>query len=205
MKKKIIVLMLSAIILTEIVCIAGLCVCKGRDQNKAAITVRDLPQQTVLYTIYRGNYYEVSSAVNRLYALAQEKGISPRGPVTTCRLTSPLLEENNHSLIEIQIPVEDVALEHSGTLGDMTDVKVLPAMKVAIAVKPEGDNDPTEILAELFSWINQKGFIVKGRMRQIVLNGSKGNYRNLKTEFIIPIDDIPAKNQLTLTMDPCYM
>ena len=205
MKKKIIVLVLSVIILTEIVCIAGLCVCKGREQNKADITVRDMPRQTVLYTIYRGNYYDVSSAVNKLYALAQEKGISPLGPASTCWLNSPILEENNHSLIEIQIPVEDAALEHTGTLGDMTDIKVLPAMKVAVIVKPEGDNDPTEVISDLFSWINEKGFVVKGRMRQIVLSGSNGSYRNLKTEFIIPIEELPAKNRLTLTMDPCYM
>jgi effector-binding domain-containing protein len=205
MKKKIIVLILSLIILTEIVCIAGLCACKGRDQNKTDVTIRDMPQQTVLYTIYRGDSYQVGYAISKLYALAHEKGISPLGPVSTCRLNSPLLEEDDHGLIEIQIPVEENAIKQAGTLGDMTDVKVLPAMRVAVAVKPEGDGDPTEVIANLFSWINEKGFVVKGRMRQIVLGGSKGSYHNLRTEFIIPIEELPEKNRLTLTMDPCYM
>jgi len=205
MKKKIIVLILSLIILTEVACIAGLCVCKGGDQNRSDVTLRNVPRQTVLYTIYRGDYFEVSYAINKLYALAHEKGISLLGPVSTCRLTSPLSEEANHSLIEIQIPVEENAIEQAGTLGDMTDVKVLPAMKVAVAVKPEGDGDPTEVIADLFSWINKKGFVVKGRMRQTVLDGSKGSYRKLRTEFVIPIEELTEKNQITLTMDPCYM
>ncbi|MEJ2648221.1 MAG: hypothetical protein P8016_07430 [Sedimentisphaerales bacterium] len=196
MKKKIIVLILSLIILTEVACIAGLCVCKGGDQNRSDVTLRNVPRQTVLYTIYRGDYFEVSYAINKLYALAHEKGISLLGPVSTCRLTSPLSEEANHSLIEIQIPVEENAIEQAGPLGDMTDVKVLPAMKVAV---------PTEVIADLFSWINKKGFVVKGRMRQTVLDGSKGSYRKLRTEFVIPIEELTEKNQITLTMDPCYM
>ncbi len=205
MKKKVIISILSAIILSEIICIAGLCMCQGRDENSHGITIREIPQQTVLYSIHRCRYYKISDAINELYTLAQSKGILTCGPVSICCLNSSLYENDNHRLIEIQVPVESVAIDLAGTLGEMTDVKVLPAMKVAVAVKPEGDNDPTAVIANLLTWINKKGYVVRGRMRQTVLNGGKGSYYKLKTEFMVPIDQLTGKDCPTLTMDLCYM
>ena len=205
MKKKMIVFILSAIILTEIICIAGLCMCEAENENSNGITIRELPQQTVLYTIFRGRDNNISDSVNKLYSLAELKGLSPCGPLSTCCLSDSGTAEDHHKLIEIQIPVESQAIELAGTLGDMTDVKVIPSMKVAVAVKPEGKNDPTEIIEDLFSWINKKGFVVKGRMKQNILNRGNGAYHTLKSEFLIPIGDLQDKYRLTLTMDPCYM
>ena len=92
----------------------------------------------------------------------------------------------------------------SGTLGSMTDIKVIPAMKAAVAIKPEGKDNPTEIISSLFTWINKNNYVVKGRMQQIVKRG-KGEYQKLRTEFIIPIDKNSNENEMTLLLDPCYM
>ena len=205
MKKKMIIFMLSVIILAEIICIAGICVCKGQDKGTSEITIRDIPPQTVLYKICRGAYYEVNEAINELYDIAELKGMLPCGPVSTCLLNSPLSETYEHWIVEIQIPVESYAIEYTGTLGFMTDVKTVPQMKVAVAVKPEGITNPTKIISNLFSWINENDYIILGRMRQSVLYGDKGDYSKLKTEFMIPIDAMPNSNRLTLTLDPCYM
>ena len=204
MKKKIIVAALSIFIVSEIICIAGLCLCKGQYPEHADVSIREIPQQTVLYTIYRGRHYKINSVINQLYTLAKEKGISISGPASTCYLNSPVAESTNHHIIEIQIPVNDNAIEQAGSLGDMTDIKVIPAMKVAVAAKPEGCCDPTSVLVDLFTWINKKGYVVKGKMRQSYLNG-KGNYNNLNTEFMIPVDKLTDNDYCILSIDPCYM
>ena len=205
MRKKFIIALLCILILSEIMCIAGFCLYKRQNNNHAQISVREIPQQTVLYTIYRGRYYKIGSAINQLYALAKEKGISTCGLASTCLLNSPIIETRNHQLIEIQIPVEDIAIEQSGMLGTMTDIKRVPAMRVAVAIKPEGYDDPTSILMDMFTWIDKEGYVVKGRMRQTILNGCKGHYKNLRTEFLIPIDKFNDKDFPVLMMDPCYM
>ncbi|MBN2589904.1 MAG: GyrI-like domain-containing protein [Sedimentisphaerales bacterium] len=205
MKKNVILIVLSILILSEIIFISGLCLCKGQNKNSTDISIREIPQQTVLYTIYRGSHFKIGKAINELYALAEEKGIQTYGNVSTCFLNSPVTETCSHQIIEIQIPVEDIAINQSGTLGNMTDIKQIPAMKVAVAVKPEGFNDPTSVLTELFTWINKKGYVVRGRMRQSIQNENKGYYKNLRTEFLIPIDKINYKDFPTLTINPCYM
>ena len=78
-------------------------------------------------------------------------------------------------------------------------------MKVAVAVKPEGCNDPSLVIKNLLSWVNKNGYIVMGKMRQSVLDGQKGNYQKLRTEFLLPVDEIHYKNRVTMEMDPCYM
>ena len=205
MKKKIIIYALSVIVLMEIVCLAGLCICKGQDDSITDVVIREIPQQTVLYTVYRGDYYMMGDAINALYMLANSRGIKPCGEVSTCCLNSPIVTNSSHMLVEIQIPVENSAIEKSGTLGEMTDIKVLPAMKVAVAIKPEGCNDPTSIINGLFSWVNKKGYIVIGRMHQTVMDGGKGSYHKLRTEFMLPVDSLHNKSRITLTTDPCYM
>lgn len=205
MKKKVIVLILSVLILTEITCIFGLCICQGLNQDTTGITIREIPQQTVLYTIYRGRNHKINEVIDELYTLAESKNISPCGPASICCLNSPWYADDEHRFFEIQIPVENIAINQTGTLGKMTDIKVLPAMKVAVAAQSQAKNNSTETIANLFIWINKKGYIVKGRLRQTVLNRGKGHFDSLKTEFLIPVGRLHDKNLLTLTLDPCYM
>ncbi len=205
MKKNSIITVLSILILSEIILIAGLCMCKGENESSAEISIREIPQQTVLYTIYRGSFYKISKAINELRALAEEKGIQTYGQVSTCFLNSPVTETCSHQIIEIQIPVEDTAINQAGTLGDMTDIKKIPAMKVAVAIKPLGFNDPTSVITELFKWIDKKGYVVRGKMHQLIPNEGNGYYKNLKTEFVIPVEKINCKDFPTLTINPCFL
>ena len=76
----------------------------------------------------------------------------------------------------------------AGTLGRMTDIKLLPAMKVAAAVKPEGQDNPETAIRNLYSWINKHGYRIAGGMWQSVLCDEAGNYSQMRTEFIIPIE-----------------
>ena len=205
MKKKVIVSVLSVIILSEIICIAGMCVCEGKNKDKTDITIREIPQQTVLYTVCRGDCYKINDAIKELYALAKSRQISPCGPVSTCSLSNSMLEKSDHDLVEIQIPVEEAAIEKAGTFDNLTDVKVIPAMKAAVAIKPGGYYNTNDIITNLLAWISRKGYVVRGRMREILLRGGDEKYRLLKSEFLIPIDESHAKDRLTITMDPCYM
>lgn len=205
MKKRVIVSVLSLIILSEILCIAGLCICEGKNKDKTNIIIRDIPQQTVLYTVCRGDYSKISDAIDDLQVLAKSKGISPCGPTSTCCLSSSILEKSDHNLVEIQIPVDDAAIQQAGKLGTMTDVKIIPAMKAAVAIKPDGYYNSNEIITSLFAWISKKGYVVTGRMRQTLLNCGKEGYDMFRTEFLVPIDASHAKNRLTLQMDPWYL
>ena len=42
----------------------------GQSTDESNITIRQVKPQTVLYTIYRGDYSDVGQTIGRLYALA---------------------------------------------------------------------------------------------------------------------------------------
>ncbi len=187
-KKKEVILILSAIVAVEIVCIAGICTRDSKAQLIPDVTVREVAPQAVLYTIYRGHYEGVGPYINKLYDLARAKNLTPVGPHSTGYLNNPLLVSDNHWLIEIRIPVPMDSLELAGTLGEMTDVKLMPAMKVVAAVKPEGQIDPVPVIRGLYALINQRGYRIAGGMWQSVLcNKDSEDYSKMRTEFMIPV------------------
>ncbi len=190
MRTKKLILVLSVIVAAEFVVMAGICI---RDVNiqhkpdKPDVIVREVGPQAVLYTVYRGPYENICKAINKLYNLALVKGMLPCGPISTGYLNNPLSVSPEHWLIEIRLPVDAEALEYAGKLGGMTDVKSLPAMKFAVAVKPQGQTNPEPVISGLFSWINQKGYVTVGRMWQSVLINETGDYVKMKTEFMVPV------------------
>ena len=161
---------------------------KKQPPDKPAFSIRRLDQQTVLYTIHRGSYNKIGDAVGRLFALAGQKGIRPRGPVSYAYLNNPNLVSSNHWLTEIRIPVGKEALKLAGTLGEMTDVKALPAMEVAVAVKHKGQADPSPIYDNLARWVFEQGYMPAGGfMETFLTNAMAGNYAQMKSEIILPV------------------
>lgn len=187
-KRRKTILLLSAALAMELIIIAGIYVRDGMAEDKSDVAIRWLPKQTVLYTVHRGHYDSIGPAIDRLYNLAVKKGICFCGPLSTGYLNNPASVSSEHWLIEVRIPVNAEALSYAGTLGPMTDVKTLPAEKVAVAVKPRGYTNPVPVIQNLYSWINSKGYIVTGRMWQTVINSCGGDYSAMETEFMIPID-----------------
>ena len=102
-------------------------------------------------------------------------------------LNNPLGVSSNHWLIEVRLPVEARAQALTGTLGEMTDVKSLPAMNVAVASEPLGQVDPEPVIHHLYSWINKRGYIVAGRLWQSVVCNGTGEYPQMSTRFMIPV------------------
>lgn len=159
--------------------------------KEAEFTIEKTDQQVVLYTIYRGKYDKVGLAIGQLFALAGQKGITPRGPVTFAYLNNPTRVSSEHWLTEIRIPVNKEALKLAGTLGEMTDVKTLPATEVVVAVKPEGMADPGPLYEKLFMWIHSRGYMGIDNHSEIFLsNATNGNYAQMKSRIIIPVEKI---------------
>jgi len=164
--------------------------------QESDISIRKAKEEVVLYTIHRGSYDKIGPVIGNLYALAGKKGISPRGSVYYVYLNNPNQVSSQHWLTEVRIPVSKDDLKAAGTLGEMTDIKTLSATDVAVAVKPEGQADPSGIYNKLYAWISKEGYITTGSAREVFLtNVMSGNYAMMKTEIIIPIQKIPpAKN-----------
>lgn len=162
--------------------------------SKSAFTIRRVEKQVVLYAIYRGSYERIGPAVGKLFALAGRKGVRPRGPVSYVYLNNPKLVTSQHWLTEIRIPVGKEALKLSGTLGEMTDVKALPAMEVLVAVKPKGQSDPAPIYEELYRRVLKEGYLAtEGSIETFLTNVETGDYAQMKTEIMIPISKIPVR------------
>ena len=156
--------------------------------DKPAFTVRKVEQQVVLYTIHRGSYDKMREAIGKLITLASPKGIIPRGRVSYVYLNNPQYVSSEHWLTEIRIPVGKEALAFAGALGEITDVKTLPAMELAVAVKPEGQADPGPIYDSLAAWIFKQGYIATDSPCETFLtNATAGNYAQIKSEIMIPI------------------
>jgi len=162
--------------------------------SKSAFTIRKVEKQVVLYTIYRGSYDKVGPAIGKLYALAGSKGVRPIGPMSHVYLNNPRLVTSQHWLTEIRVPVGKEALKLSGTLGEMTDVKTLPAMELAVAAKSKGQADPSSIYKKIDAWILKQGYYVTDAPMEIFLSNSEtGNYAQMKTEIMFPISKTPGR------------
>ena len=164
---------------------------KSDTKEEPTVSMRETEEEVVLYTIHRGSYGETGQAIGDLYALAGNKGISLRGPACYVYLNKTNQVSSQHWLTEIRIPVSEDALEFAGTLGDMTDIKKLPEMEVAVAVKPEGQVDPCFIYEHLYVRIIQQGYMPMGSPREVFLtNFETDDYAMMKTEISIPIQKI---------------
>ena len=164
----------------------------ANEMLKDEFTVRTVNEQVVLYTIYRGPYNKIGQAIGKLFALAGQKGLIPlRGPVTYRYLNNPTLVSSEHWLTEIRIPVAEDALRLVGKLGEMTDVKKVPAIKMAVAIKPEGLADPGAIYKRLIIWIHQHNYTAIDGFREIFLtNMMSGDYSMMKSEIMVPIEKL---------------
>jgi len=131
----------------------------GQSSDRSGVTIRMVKPQTVLYTIYRGSYEDVGQTIGSLYALAVQKKIWPSGSIHFAYLNNPQHVSSEHWLTEIRIPVKEEALKPAGTLGEMTDIKKLPAMTMAAAIKPAGLADSESIYVSLDAWIFKQGYI----------------------------------------------
>ena len=174
-----------------VICLMAVCVIEifaKSPMEKNGISIRKLEEEVVLYTIQRGSYDKVGPVIGKLYALAGKNRISPRGSAYYVYLNNPNRVSSEHWLTEVRIPVSKDALKAAGTLGEMTDIKTLPATEAAVAVKPEGQADPGGIYNRLYAWISKQGYIPAGSAREVFLtNAMTGNYAQMKTEIIIPV------------------
>ena len=181
-----------AVVLSLIMLVAAAVVAQSAsDPNSAQSepTIRTVPAQTVLYTIVRGHYQKTGQAVGALYALAGQKNLRPMGPPTYIYLNNPNRVSSEHWLTEIRIPVSEDALKLAGTLGDMTDVKQIPAVTVAVAVKPEGMADPAPIYGEIYTWAYKNGYQVVDSPSEVFLtNAVGGDYAQMKSEIMMPVE-----------------
>lgn len=156
--------------------------------QESAFSIRKVEEQVVLYTIHRGSYDKAGAAIGKLFAVAGQKGIQPRGGASFVYLNNPQRVSSEHWLTEIRIPVGKEALKHTGTLGEFTDVKAVPATEVAVATKPEGQADPAPLYAGLTAWIFKQGYVaVEGPCERFLTNAMAGNYAQMKTEIMIPV------------------
>ena len=192
MRKKRIVQILATVVMIEIIIISSICNCDSQAEPVSNVTIRDIGPQAVLYTIHRGHYETVGSTIKKLYRLADLKGISTTGPVFTGYLNEPQIQSSEHWLIEIRIPVDPDAMMFAGTLGPMTDVKILPAMRIAAAVKPAGQDNPDTTICSLYSWIKRHGYRITGGLWQSAPCDKPDNYTRMRTEFMIPIESPTA-------------
>jgi effector-binding domain-containing protein len=163
----------------------------GQSSDKNSITTRQEKSQVVLYTIYRGDYDKVGQAIGSLYALAVQKQIWPNGSVHFAYLNNPEHVSSEHWLTEIRIPVKEEALKLAGTLGEMTDIKKLPALTMAVMTKSAGLEDPGPLYTNLSTWVLKQGYAVDGGpCEKFLTNASTGDYARMKSEIMIPVTRI---------------
>lgn len=188
--KLIIVLLVTAVI--TILCLAE--DSKKNIGSKPEFTIRKVNEQIVLYTIYRGPYEEIGKSVGKLFALAGQKGIVPKGPVQYAYLNNPQYIPKEHWLTEIRIPVDKNVLKLSGSLGEMTDVKMLSAIEMLIAKKSKGQADPSPIYNDINNWICQNGYIGWDSPVEVFLSGAQsGDYSQMESEIMMPVKKIPPE------------
>lgn len=192
MKKALCTIIVSALILITAFCFAE--AEKKDTTSKSEFTVRKVDEQTVLYTIYRGPYENIGPAIGKLYALAGRNGLFPKGPLSCVYLNNPQLVSKEHLLTEIRIPVDKSALKLAGTLGEMIDIKTMPAMEMVITKKPKGTTDQSPIYDKLHTWLYKNGYVSMDNACEVFsFQAMSGNYEQMDTEIMIPVKKISAE------------
>ncbi len=189
---KVLSLLVVVLVLTTIVTVE---IFAEQSTGESNITTRKLESQTVLYTIYRGEYGEIGETISRLYALAIKNKIWPGGSLSCVYLNNPQYISGEHCLVEIRIPVGQEALKLSGTLGELTDVKTLQAMEVAVTAKPAGQTDPSSVYDSLHVWITKNGYrAAENACETFATDTGITDYTKMKSEIMIPINKISPRN-----------
>ena len=186
-------LLLATLILVVIVS-AG--ISAEQPAEKSRITTRQLESQTVLYTIYRGHYEKIGQTIGNLYATAGSKGIQPGGKLSFVYLNNPEYTPMEHCLTEIRIPVANAqeALKHTGTLGEMTDIKELPAMEVAVMIKLGMNIDYAAFYKNLYEGIGKMDYrATDNACETFSINSMQTDYSQMKSEIIVPIKKISSE------------
>jgi effector-binding domain-containing protein len=181
-------LLLAAVLM--VIVVAGISAKQTTD--KPEIKIRQLEPQTVLYTIYRGGYDKMSKAIGGLYALAGQRGIHPQGQMSCVYLNNPGYISAEHCLTEIRIPVAKEALKYAGTLGEMTDIKELRAMEVAVIIKRGMQVDYAALYKGLYDGIAKKGYRASDDAWESFLGeDSSGDYTQMRSEIMVPVEKLP--------------
>lgn len=189
---KVLLLLVVVLVLTTIVTVE---IFAEQTTDKSNITIRKLESQTVLYTIYRGEYEKIGKAIGSLYAVAMKNKIWPRGSLSCVYLNNPQYVSSEHCLTEIRIPVGQEAIKLAGTLGEMIHVKELKAMEVAIVTKPTGQTDLNAVYYNLHMWIVKNDYRATDNACEIfAANAGMTDYAQMKSEIMIPIMRISPKD-----------
>jgi effector-binding domain-containing protein len=184
------------ILAVAVVVMIGVEIFAESNTTEPAFEIRKVSEQTVLYTIHRGSYDKTGMAIGKLYALAGQKGLRPMGAMSYTYLNNPNLVSSEHCLTEIRIPVAKEALKLTGKLGEMTDVKTLPEMNAAVAIKPKGIKDPGKIYEHLYYWIFKNSYMVTDAACETFLSGAQtGDYAQMKSEIMIPVAKVSMKEK----------
>ena len=187
------ILLLLAVLILMVIAAAE--IYAAQTEAKTEITIRELESQTVLYTIYRGQYQNIGQPIGNLYGLAMKNQIWPRGSLSLVYLNNPQYVSGEHCLVEIRIPVDKDALKKAGTLGEMTDIKELKAMEVAAMTKSAGQMDHNAVYNKLYTWISQNGYMAADNACEIFENTMGAtDYSQMKTEIMIPVGKISSEN-----------
>lgn len=192
MKLSKVVLLLAILVL---IVIAAAEIYAGQTEAKSEITIRKIESQVVLYTIYRGEYQKIGKPIGNLYALAMKNQIWPKGSISLVYLNNPQYVSGEHCLVEIRIPVGKEALKKTGTLGEMTDVKEMKAMEVAVIKKPAGQMNYDSLYSSLYKWIAQNGYRTTENACEIfAAKAGSMDYAQMQSEIMIPIVKVSPKD-----------
>jgi effector-binding domain-containing protein len=189
--RKVKVLFLFLAMVVVVISVVG--ISAEQPTDKPEITIRQLQPQMVLYTIYRGSYEKMGTAIGNLYALAGQKGIIPCGSISCVYLNNPEYVSLEHCLTEIRIPVAKEDLKHTGTLGEMTDIKEIRAMEVAVIIKHGMQVDYAALYKGLYDGIAQKGYRAADNAWESFLGTDfSADYTQMKSEIMVPVKKIAA-------------
>jgi len=166
--------------------------------DKPDITVKDIKSQTVLYTIYRGNYEKIGDTISKLYALAIKNEIWPRGSLSCVYLNNVHYISHEHCLVEIRIPVSEDSLKHAGKLGEMTDVKTVNAMEAAVMIKPAGNTNYdyyAKVFDDIYAWIAKHNYSIADDAYEIFATDSgTTDYSQVNSEIMVPVFKISQED-----------
>lgn len=183
------VLLLLAV--SILVAVAAAEIYAGQAEAKSEIAIRKIEPQVVLYTIYRGQYQKIGQPIGNLYGLAMKNQLWPKGSISLVYLNNPQYVSGEHCITEIRIPVGKEALKKAGTFGEMTDVKELKAMEVAVIKKAAGQMNYDSLYDSLHKWASQNGYRTTENECEI-FPGTSGitDYSQVNSEIMIPVEKL---------------
>lgn len=152
------------------------------------IVLKSTPAYTVAYSNCQGPYDKLPRVVGEIFLWMRENGYQPAGPPVGVFYSSPFGVPPEELRWEMQIPLQDAAVEEQEPTETAPGIKTVPVRTVVTTIH-EGSYERAPLVYQaLFGWLAARGFRMAGPPEEVYLSDPTATPPDeIRTEIRFPV------------------